>query len=140
MAFSYVIGWPVIAVLGFLSVKLDNAWLIAVGIAVGLLLTVKLVRDFLVRHLFRRDQERDDDINALVAAIVKSVSMPIVAVLFAYIGIQGLDMPKKWSVWVPAVATIAVILQITRSLNVLITFWYKRYQKKYVHDSTIYAK
>ena len=31
MAFSYVIGWPVIAVLGFLSVKLDNPWLVAVG-------------------------------------------------------------------------------------------------------------
>lgn len=112
-----------------------ETWLIAVGIAVGLLLTVKLIRDFMVRHLFRRDQERDDDINALIAAIVKSVSMPIVAVLFTYIGIQGLDIPKKWSVWVPAIATIAVILQITRSLNVLITFWYKRYQKKYVHDT-----
>jgi hypothetical protein len=31
MAFSYVIGWPLIAVLGFLSVKLENPWLVAVG-------------------------------------------------------------------------------------------------------------
>lgn len=31
MAFSYVIGWPVIAVLGYLSVKWDNPWLVAVG-------------------------------------------------------------------------------------------------------------
>jgi hypothetical protein len=31
MAFSYVIGWPLIAVLGYLSVKLDNPWFVAVG-------------------------------------------------------------------------------------------------------------
>jgi len=31
MAFSYVIGWPVIAILGYLSVKLDNPWLVGVG-------------------------------------------------------------------------------------------------------------
>lgn len=29
--FSYVIGWPAVAVLGYLSVALDNAWLIAIG-------------------------------------------------------------------------------------------------------------
>lgn len=31
MAFSYVIGWPVIVGLGYLSVKLENPWLVAVG-------------------------------------------------------------------------------------------------------------
>lgn len=31
MAFSYVIGWPVIAGLGYLAIKLDNPWLVAVG-------------------------------------------------------------------------------------------------------------
>ena len=29
--FSYVIGWPAIAVLGYIAVSIDNAWLIAVG-------------------------------------------------------------------------------------------------------------
>jgi len=29
--FSYVIGWPAVGVLGYLSVALDNAWLIAIG-------------------------------------------------------------------------------------------------------------
>jgi len=31
MAFSYVIGWPLIAALGFLSFKLDNPWIVSVG-------------------------------------------------------------------------------------------------------------
>ncbi len=31
MAFSYVIGWPLIAVLGFFSLKLDNPWIVSVG-------------------------------------------------------------------------------------------------------------
>jgi hypothetical protein len=31
MAFSYVIGWPVIVALGYFSVKMDNPWLVAVG-------------------------------------------------------------------------------------------------------------
>lgn len=112
-----------------------DTWLIAAGIAVGLLLAVKLVRDFLVRRFFKRDAQREDDINALVAAIVKSISMPIVAVLFLYIGAQGLDLQEKFKVWVSAVAMIAVIIQIARTGNVLITFGFKRYQKKYVHDT-----
>lgn len=29
--FSYVIGWPAIALLGYIAVSIDNAWLIAVG-------------------------------------------------------------------------------------------------------------
>ena len=29
--FSYVIGWPAVAVLGYLAVALDKGWLIAIG-------------------------------------------------------------------------------------------------------------
>ena len=29
--FSYVIGWPAIAVLGYMAVALDKGWLIAIG-------------------------------------------------------------------------------------------------------------
>jgi small-conductance mechanosensitive channel len=112
-----------------------ETWLIAVGISVGLLLTVKLIRDFLVRRFFKLDQSREDDINALIAAMVKSVSMPIVALLFLNIGVQGLDIPEKLTVWVSALAMIAVIIQIARWGNVLISFWFKRYQKKYIHDT-----
>lgn len=36
---------------------------IAAGIAVGLLLAVKLIRDNPVRRFFKRDQEREVDIN-----------------------------------------------------------------------------
>jgi small-conductance mechanosensitive channel len=112
-----------------------DTWLIAAGIAVGLLLAVKLIRDVLVRRFFKRDQQREDDINALAAAIVKSISMPIVAILFLYLGAQGLDIHEKLRVWVSAVATIAVIIQVARTGNVLITFGFKQYQKKYVHDT-----
>jgi hypothetical protein len=31
IAFSYVIGWPVITALGYMSVKFGNPWLVAVG-------------------------------------------------------------------------------------------------------------
>lgn len=31
IGFSYVIGWPAIAALGILSVKLHNPWIVAVG-------------------------------------------------------------------------------------------------------------
>jgi hypothetical protein len=41
-------------------------WLIAVGISVGLLLAVKLIRDLLVRRFFKLDRSRADDINALI--------------------------------------------------------------------------
>ena len=112
-----------------------ETWLIAVGVSVGLLLAVKLIRDLLVRRFFKLDRSRADDINALIAAMVKSVSMPIVALLFFYIGSQGLKIPEKMSVWVSALAMIAVIIQIARWGNVLISFWFKRYQKKYVHDT-----
>ena len=33
------------------------------------------------------------------------------------------------SIWVSALAMIAVIIQIARWGNVLISFWFKRYQK-----------
>lgn len=65
-----------------------ETWLIALGISVGLLLAVKLIRDLLVRRFFKLDQSRTDDINALIAAMVKSVSMPIVALLFFYVGLK----------------------------------------------------
>ena len=112
-----------------------DTWLIALGISVGLLLAVKLIRDLLVRRFFKLDRSRADDVNALIAAMVKSVSMPIVALLFFYIGAQGLKIPEKMSIWVSALAMIAVIIQIARWGNVLISFWFKRYQKKYVHDT-----
>jgi len=91
-----------------------DTWLIALGISVGLLLAVKLIRDLLVRRFFKLDRSRADDINALIAAMVKSVSMPIVALLFFYIGAQGLKIPDKLSIWVSALAMIAVIVQIAR--------------------------
>ena len=72
-----------------------ETWLIAAGVSVGLLLAVKLIRDLLVRRFFRLDQSREDDINALIASIVKSVSMPVVALLFLYVGAQGLSILKK---------------------------------------------
>jgi hydroxymethylpyrimidine pyrophosphatase-like HAD family hydrolase len=53
------------------------------------LLAVKLIRDLLVRRFFKLDQSRADDVNALIAAMVKSVSMPIVALLF---------FPSAWSI------------------------------------------
>lgn len=31
IAFSFVLGWPAITALGFLAVKLQNPWLVAVG-------------------------------------------------------------------------------------------------------------
>jgi len=31
IGFSYVIGWPAVAVLGVLSAKLQNPWIVAVG-------------------------------------------------------------------------------------------------------------
>ncbi len=31
IALSYVIGWPAVAVLGFMSVKLQNPWIVTVG-------------------------------------------------------------------------------------------------------------
>ncbi len=31
IGFSYVIGWPAVAALGVLSVKLQNPWIVAVG-------------------------------------------------------------------------------------------------------------
>jgi len=31
MAFSYVIGWPLIAALGFVSLQLNNPWIVSVG-------------------------------------------------------------------------------------------------------------
>ena len=111
-----------------------ETWLIALGISVGLLLAVKLIRDLLVRRFFKLDRSRADDINALIAAMVKSVSMPIVALLFFYIGAQGLKIPDKLSIWVSALAMIAVIVQIARWGNVLITFGFKRYQKKHAPD------
>ncbi|MBR9986109.1 MAG: mechanosensitive ion channel family protein [Desulfosarcina sp.] len=112
-----------------------ETWLIALGVSVGLLLAVKLIRDFLVRRFFRLDQSREDDINALIAAMVKSVSMPIVALLFLNIGAQGLDIPAKLSIWVSALAMIAVIIQIARWGNVLISFGFKRYQKKHALEN-----
>ena len=112
-----------------------ETWLIAVGVSVGLLLSVKLIRDLLVRRFFKLDQSRADNVNALIAAIVKSVSMPIVALLFLYIGAQGLNIPEKLSIWVSALAMIAVIIQIARWGNVLISFGFKRYQNKYGNDA-----
>ena len=55
---------------------------------------VKRVRDFLGRRLFKRDEEREDGINASIAAIVNSISMPIVAVLFVTISAQRLDIQQ----------------------------------------------
>ena len=112
-----------------------ETWLIAVGVSVGLLLAVKLIRDLLVRRFFRLDQNRADNVNALIAAMVKSVSMPIVALLFLNIGAQGLDIPEKLTVWVSALAMIAVIIQIARWGNVLISFGFKRYQKKHALEN-----
>jgi small-conductance mechanosensitive channel len=112
-----------------------ETWLIAAGVSVGLLLAVKLIRDLLVRRFFRLDQSREDDINALIAAIVKSISIPVVALLFVYVGAQGLRIPEKMGIWISALAMIAVIIQVARWGNVLISFGFKRYQKKYGNDT-----
>jgi hypothetical protein len=54
-----------------------ETWLIALGVSFGLLLAVKLIRDLLVRRFFRLDQSRADNVNALIAAMVESVLIPI---------------------------------------------------------------
>ena len=53
-----------------------ETWLIALGVTGGLLLVAMLSRNLLARRFFRLDQSREDDVNALIAAILKSVSMP----------------------------------------------------------------
>jgi hypothetical protein len=108
-----------------------ETWLIALGVSVGLLLVVMLTRNLLARRFFRLDQSREGDLDGLVAAILKSVSMPIVALLFFYIGAQSLQIPPRMGLWFFALAMIAVIAQITRWGNVLISFWFKRYQKRH---------
>ncbi|MFO7713463.1 hypothetical protein [Desulfosarcina sp.] len=57
------------------------------------------------------------------------------ALLFFYIGAQGLKIPDKLSVWVSALAMIAVIIQVARWGNVLISFGFKRYQNKHVLEN-----
>lgn len=112
-----------------------ESWLIALGVAVGLIIAVKLTRDLLVRRFFRLDQTRGDNVNALIATIVKRVSMPVVAVLLVYIGVQGLKIPDRFVAWISAIAVIAVIIQIASWGNGLISFWFKRYEKKYALDA-----
>jgi small-conductance mechanosensitive channel len=110
-------------------------WLIALGISVGLMVAAKFCRDLLVRRFFKLDQSREDHVNALLAAVVKSVTMPIVAILFVYIGAQGLNIPEKLNIWISAIAMIAMIVQMARWGNVLISFGFKRYEKKHVQDT-----
>lgn len=98
-----------------------ETWLIALGVSAGLLLIAMLARNLLARRFFKLDQRREDDVNALIAALLKSVSMPIVAVLFVYVGALSLKIADRLDLWAFALAMIAVIAQITRWGKVLIS-------------------
>lgn len=104
-----------------------DTWLIAIGIVVGILLVVTLARKILACWFFKRDRDRDDDVNALLAELVKNISMPIVTVLLVYVGSKGLDIKESVGRWIVSFAMISAILQIAKWGNVFISFGLKKF-------------
>lgn len=108
-----------------------RTWFWALAICLGLLAAIWLLKLVLAKYFFRLDKRKQGDMYHLIGALMKSLSAPLVVILVLYVGSQGLQLKPDVEKWVTAAAVIAVIIQLTRSGSVLITFGVNRYQKKY---------
>ncbi len=110
-------------------------WVSALAIFVGLVITIYLAKAILTRRFFRLDQESEDNIYGLAAALVKGISIITVFFLSLYLGTLSVELPAKLVSWLASLAAIAIIYQIVIWGNVLISFGLKRYQAGLANSS-----
>jgi small-conductance mechanosensitive channel len=100
------------------------------------LVFIWLLKLVLAKYFFWLDRRKEGELFHLIGAFLKSLSVPLVVIVALYAASQGFDFDQDVEKWLAAVAVIAVIIQLARWGNVVITFWVERYQRRHAPEET----
>jgi small-conductance mechanosensitive channel len=98
-------------------------WLIAIGLAATIVLTLSLIKPLLIRRLgalARRTETKLDDSVVKALQVTRVGLLTIIAIHF---GIKYLVLPLKVVKFIGAVATVATFLQLGLWVGALLDFW-----------------
>ncbi|RJQ86201.1 MAG: mechanosensitive ion channel family protein [Desulfobacteraceae bacterium] len=106
-------------------------WLIAFALALGILITLRVLEAVLAHRYFKKDQVQGG-LYGLIGSLVEKASTVVMAILAVFAGSLVLELPAPVDKWFSAVVIIAFIIQTAIWANELIVFALRRYQSK--HD------
>lgn len=112
-----------------------DRWLLALGIAVGLLVLIGIARSVIARRfrpIAARTSTFADDAIVLVA---ERTNLGVLAIPAIYLGALSLRLPASAVVWGRAIAIIAALVQVAIWGRALIDGWVLNYQQHNLEDN-----
>jgi small-conductance mechanosensitive channel len=109
-------------------------WSIAAGVAVGLVLALRIVLAVVARQLRKLSSRTDTDIDDLVADLLDKTKLLFVVILAAWGGSYALTMSDRAAQTVRAVLVLGLLVQAGIWATAVATHFIGRYRKKVVVD------
>jgi len=104
-------------------------WFVALGVAAGVFLMVRLMRFILVRWLTRSRKKDQKDLYIFFLACTRRINGFCILIVAGYLGLRTLDLPAGMETWSRGIIVIALIVQSALWVNEGITYWFGRYEK-----------
>ncbi|HEX6179125.1 MAG TPA: mechanosensitive ion channel family protein [Thermoanaerobaculia bacterium] len=103
-------------------------YLIALGIAAGVIVLILGIRGLLLRKLANA-RETDSDVDDFALNLTRRTKLWLLIPPAIFLGIRALDIPADTRKLIQNVATIALIAQTALWCSVAIDFWLARYRR-----------
>lgn len=112
-----------------------SEWLTALGVALIVMILVRLVKWGLVRYFSKRNRPDGPDVYELAATLARRTKLPFIMILAVYAGLQVLQLPKGLLPWVHSVSLSALILQLTIWSASLVDYFLDRSRQRDVEEN-----
>lgn len=106
-----------------------RTWLIALGIAFGTLLVLRMVEQVLIVRIERLTQKTHTIIDDLVVGALRKTKLLFLFVVSAFIGALSLTLPAEIRNVLWKVAIVAAIVQTGIWISTALTIWLENYRK-----------
>ena len=105
-------------------------WLSALGVFVGAVLLMLLVRRLIVSRLSLMAQRTNTDIDDFAVEVLRRTRLYFIVVVSAVVASLALDLPNRWEHTRGIILVVAIALQAGVWGNGLIAFWINRHVRK----------
>ncbi len=106
-----------------------RAWLIALGIAFGTLLVLRMVEQVLIVRIERLTQKTHTIIDDLIVGALRKTKLLFLFVVSAFVGALSLKLPAEVRGILWKVAIVAAIVQAGIWISAALTIWLENYRK-----------
>ena len=110
-------------------------WLIALGIAAAIVLTVGLIRSFAVRRLAALATRTPTSIDDLLVVVVRRTQLLLVWLPAFWIAGHALELPDRATLVVRVAASLAMILQTGLWIGAAVDFWIARSRERAMQEN-----